>query len=240
MLPAQTSERCVVLPCGGTGERLGLPYPKELHFVLPGKAMIDLTLDRLAPLDPPPRIVLVVGHGRAPVIRRVRQRYRALRVETVKQIHSGFVGAIRSAIDAISATNLLLLPDQAVDDEGAIGRAFSALERGVPAIFLAHRRSAAELADEGALRIAEDRVSAIAEKPGPAAATYDAAWCGLGFRREAALPLLESLEKLYAHGTLDGAEWARSPMHWAPVLFVRDFVDLGVWDRLATFQRQRL
>ena len=36
----------VILPCAGEGNRLGLTTPKELYEIIPGKRLIDFSLDQ--------------------------------------------------------------------------------------------------------------------------------------------------------------------------------------------------
>jgi hypothetical protein len=69
---------------------------------------------------------------------------------------------------------------------------------------------------------------------------YDSAWCGIGFRENSAASTLDSLARMYAIGRLSGSDWRQSPLRGSPVVFVRDYLDLGVWERLVSYQRSRL
>jgi molybdopterin-guanine dinucleotide biosynthesis protein A len=240
-MPVPLAQRCVVLPCGGKGTRLGLPYPKELHVVLPGKPMIDLTLERIETLKPRPMLVVVLSAEKAELACYLLDRCAAFPLRIVRQNAPELVGALGSALAHLGAVNLILMPDQAIEEDGAIERAFRTLEGGRQTVVLAHKRTdRTTLHDEGALATDAGILTAMAEKPGPDALRYDSAWCGLGFRGDVATAALRSLEHLYAAGRLEGPEWEQSPFRAAPVIFVEDYVDLGIWERLTHYQRARL
>ena len=42
-----TAEMTVILPAAGSGQRLGLDYPKELFEIVPGKKLVDFSLDHI-------------------------------------------------------------------------------------------------------------------------------------------------------------------------------------------------
>jgi hypothetical protein len=234
--------RCVLLPCAGEGRRLGLPYPKEVHFVLPGTAMIDLTLSRLVGLSRPAYLVVVIKPGKDLVLDHIAKRWPDLDFRPVVQSDPGFIGALRAAESFLGDANLLLLPDQFVMENGAFEAAFAAVGSGSSTLMLVHYPEQAEqIADDGAVRIQDGRVAAISEKPGHnRVGMFNAIWCGIGFRGEVADRLITSLELLYTSGDYTPEEWRSSPLREASTIPVEDYSDLGVWDRLTAFQKRHL
>lgn len=238
----QLGARCVLLPCAGDGRRLDLPYPKEVHFVLPGIAMIDLTLSRLVELQPQPYLVVVIKSGKELVLEHVTKRWPDFEVLPVVQSDPGFIGALRAAESYLSSANLLLLPDQFVLENGAFEATLNKLESGISSLMLVHYPESSELvADDGAVFVQNGLVTAIAEKPGrDCAERFNAVWCGIGFRGEIAARLIHSLEILYSNGTYTPEDWQLSPLREAATIPVEDYSDLGVWERLAAFQKRHL
>ena len=66
----------VVLPCAGSGSRLGLPFPKELAPLGPGRCVIDSSLDliRNAAADCDLSVLLMTDGERDLTVRYVRAR----------------------------------------------------------------------------------------------------------------------------------------------------------------------
>lgn len=242
MSAVKEADRCVVLPCGGEGQRLELPYPKELHVVLPGKSLIDFTLERLANLTRPFCVVVILSSGKDAIRRHLERRWPHLDVRYVLQSEPGFVGALWATVPELRTSNLLLLPDQWLEEEGALEAAFALLENGASTAVLSHQpRDRSSIADDGALRVEEGCVLAMEEKPGPVRAQeFNAIWCGIGFQGRVAPELFRSLGALCAKGAYSPEEWLASPLYRAPALTVRDYIDLGVWKRLVAFQKRSL
>jgi bifunctional N-acetylglucosamine-1-phosphate-uridyltransferase/glucosamine-1-phosphate-acetyltransferase GlmU-like protein len=230
----------VILPCAGAGTRLGLPYPKEVHFVLPGTALIDLTVERFTSLSKPCYLIVVIKPGKELVPQYLAGRWADTPVRVVHQQKEGFLGAIEAALPECAAANLILLPDQVIKEQGALEAAFKALEAGAKAALLALETKDMELiGQDGALRVENGRLAAMAEKPGPIAAKdFNAVWCGLGFRKETAEATLKAMKDIY-YGK-DGPTKEQHSLDGAPVFAVDDYADLGVWDRMIAFQKEHL
>jgi hypothetical protein len=228
----------VVLPCAGSGRRLGLPFGKELLPLGPGRTPLDATLDLLLPHSEQLRLVVVLGAQREATARHiVRAAAARMPVAFIAQ-QPGLgeaTGAVLSAGPWYGTRNLVLLPDQVLTcpPGGLVGGALEAL-RDAPFCFLASRESdPARISQDGALRITDDepaRLLDYAEHPALAAAGgFNAVWFGFGFRRDHALPALSLLHRAVSGEPVTAADVAASPLAACPVIDAGPYRDVGTW-----------
>ena len=101
----------VVLPCSGAGTRLGLPFPKELAPLSPGRVVIDSCLDLIKDTDS--RIVLMDDGKREQTRRHIERRLPGTPMAVVK--NPGFEAlpnAVMSLQPWLTDTAVLMLPDE--------------------------------------------------------------------------------------------------------------------------------
>ncbi|WP_113705256.1 NTP transferase domain-containing protein [Nonomuraea lactucae] len=227
----------VVVPCGGRGSRLGLPFAKELLPTPDGRVVLDAVLDLIHGLNV--AVVLVVAADRAATIEHVHTTYPDLPVAAVRQrAHApGLAGAVRSALPWTGRYTIVLLPDQflltpACDHPVEQAAKLLATE---PACFLAAwEDDPVRIAADGALAVqageqTSPRIRRLADKPDrPEAGLFNAVWFGYGFRDTAADEVLAQLELATEHRLPDG-RFAAGPLFDAPVVIVPGFLDLGTW-----------
>ncbi|WFE53021.1 NTP transferase domain-containing protein [Micromonospora sp. WMMD1155] len=238
----------VVVPCAGRGSRLGLPFPKELLPTPDGRVLLDQVVDLIAGLDV--RVLLVTAADREPTIAHLHRRYPQVPVAAVRQgaDTSGLSAAVRVALPFLGARTVVLLPDQRLQempDRSPVADA-DRLLRATSACFLASWCDDPQrIAADGALTIDRDpsqggmgRVQRMADKPGlEAAGGHNAVWFAFGFRREVAGPVLDQLDLAERHLLAD-ADFARGPLHAAPVIVVPPFVDCGTWPAVRDMWRR--
>lgn len=232
----------VVLPLAGRGSRLGLPTPKELLPIGPGRVALDDTLDLLAPHAARLRLVAVLGEDREPTGRHLERRCRTmgLPLAVIRQDPDlpESTGAVLTAEPWFGAATLVLLADQVLDapEPDAVGRALDLIDSGHESVFLAALEDRTErLAVDGVLRVRRDdggllRVTDYADKPGLAEARirgFNAVWFGYGFARRAACGFVGALH----HATLGRPECSHrmEPVLRAVAVEVGPFTDLGTW-----------
>ncbi|MGH8896509.1 MAG: NTP transferase domain-containing protein [Egibacteraceae bacterium] len=229
-----------LLPCAGTGRRLGLPYPKELLAIGPGRLLIDETLDLLhathAPLD---GVVLVVDDPSRPTVSYVTSRLADLPVCVVRQSAEGtaWTSAVHSATAWLGAQTLVLLPDQLVrpiPGTDPLRWALATLADH-PISFLAHRQpDPTLLASDGALKIVDHygipTVGDYAERPGARADRFDSAWVAVALRLPESLAALDAMHRMLTTcPPVPPAELRRAGILGAPVAYVACYQDLGTW-----------
>ncbi|MFF7249925.1 hypothetical protein ACFZBU_39250 [Embleya sp. NPDC008237] len=239
----------VILPMAGAGSRLGLPFPKELVPIGPGRVALDATVDLLAPHADRLRVVAVVDEHREATVRHLRARCAELALPFVTTFQDPALvestGAVLSAAAWFGPATLVLLPDQipARPEPETIRELLDLIHAGAGAVFLAARETdPARLAVDGALRLCEDTdghpaVADFADKPGlDRAHEFDAVWFGYGFAAHTATTVLAAM-----HGH---AVRTPQPPHGGDVLIgatvveMGPFTDLGTWPRLTAHWRR--
>jgi choline kinase len=113
------SEFCGIIPAAGSGERLGLPYPKELHSVEPSKLYIDYCLEQMANAGLQDVYIVVSPDKLSPMAQALGPRRRGLQLTYVERasyvskslIGSVLLGARRANYQLEYEKFLIMLPD---------------------------------------------------------------------------------------------------------------------------------
>lgn len=222
----------VVLPCAGSGSRLGLPFPKELAPLGPGRCVIDSSLDliREASAANDVRVLLMTDGRRDLTCAYVRGKLPGVPVAEVLQDP-----AARDWPDAVLAlgpwlgyANVLLLPDVIYTWTGDPVTELAVKASDYGFAVAAVKAGPDQIATAGALRIDGDRIAALEDKPaGPSG--YDALWGMLGFScgefgLDALRLIAASVSREHAGPVTD------PPVLHAPVTWLDGFTDCGTWD----------
>ncbi|WP_327258149.1 hypothetical protein [Streptomyces sp. NBC_01244] len=230
----------VILPLAGRGSRLGLPTPKELLPIGPGRVALDDTLDLLAPHAGRLRLVAVLGEDREPTARHLERRCLEMKLPlaVVRQDPAlpESTGAVLGAAPWYGPANLVLLADQVLHAPAptAVGKALDLIHAGQESVFLASMEDDAErLAADGSLHVARDaggllRVTDFADKPGLSGVErFNAVWFGYAFAPSAAQEFVGALHQ----ATLGQAERPHQldAVLRAAAVEVGPFTDLGTW-----------
>nr|ADZ45330.1 putative nucleotidyltransferase [Streptomyces sp. NRRL 30471] len=213
----------VILPCAGHGTRFGAAYPKELHCLEPGSAVVDKCLDpvlALAERGLTVRIVVVLGPHKlatAEYLHRYRKRYQLVFVYQEEET-AELPGALRAALPLCTGPTLLVLADQVLHGPAArhsAGELLDHLGSHDWAVVAARVEDPVLLQAEGALRVEDrataSRVSDAAEKPADPAG-FNAAWAMVGVVGKHRWRLPEVCDRS-----------APSPLIGAPVTWVDGF-----------------
>ncbi|MFB7781424.1 hypothetical protein ACFC1D_01765 [Streptomyces vinaceus] len=230
----------VILPLAGHGSRLGLPTPKEMLPVGPGRVALDDTLDLLAPHAGRLRLVAILGEDRESTARHLERRCLELRLPLaiIRQDPAlpESTGAVLGATPWYGPANLVLLADQVLHTPAptAAGEALDLIHAGEGAVFLAAMEDDAErLAVDGSLHLTRDaggllRVTDFADKPGlEGVERFNAVWFGYAFAPSAAEGFVGALHR----ATLNLAEHPHQldAICRAAAVEVGPFTDLGTW-----------
>ena len=238
----------VILPCAGRGSRLGLPFPKELLPLGPGRTPLDATLELILPHADRLRLLVVTDSTRQPTIAHILRAAKGrLPVAFVPQLPDlpETVGAVLSAQAWFSDRNLCLLPDQVLDTprDGLIPDALALLD-GAGFCFVASPETNPErLSRDGALRLncaTPPRVTGYAEHPRQAdAASFNAVWFAFAFRAETAPAVLPLMHHAVCGTAVSDADLAASPLYGCPALTVGPYHDTGTWPAVLELWRDQ-
>lgn len=218
-------ETTIVLPCAGEGRRLGLPFPKELAPVSPGRAVIDSCLTIISEASTSCRIILMDDGKRESTRKYITDRLPDVPLAMVRQhrYSSDMADAVIRLMPWFGDVNILMLPDVIYQVKSEPIGELSALTGEYGFALAAARRESVK--DLGALSVAQDdTVRAYQDKP-VNSAPYNAAWGMVGFSGPVGIAglrvMASSVTRLRA---------GRPPVVGAPVVWLESFRDCGTWD----------
>jgi NDP-sugar pyrophosphorylase family protein len=228
----------VILPAAGKGTRLNLPYPKELHRILPGISLIDFSLDHVRDCsDLINTVVTVIDTGKESVSDYVEQSLRTpVATAYFDTTYTEWPGSIRSAEAHFGEFNIVLLPDSVVEPAHGdlLVESFAeAFATGADVVFAyAAERRPDFLSRLGALHVEGSHVTAFCDKPEPDhTPVYNAFWSSFAFRRSAGPAVLDLMMRSVARHPVDlaslGLKVAAFP--------VAGYTDLGTWRSISNF-----
>ena len=228
----------VVLPCAGSGSRLGLPFPKELAPLGPGRCVIDSSLDLIRGCASDVRVILMTDGCRDLTARYVRERLPGVGVAEVRQDPAApdMTEAVLALEPWLGTVNVLLLPDVAYSWAGdpVTEVATKAVSYGFAAA--AVKAEAGQIRTAGALRVVDDRIAAYEDKPADPSG-YDALWGMLAFTNGTfgmdGLRLVAASSSKARTGPVTDP-----PVRGAPVTWLSGFRDCGTWDAYLAELRQ--
>jgi hypothetical protein len=220
----------VVLPCAGSGSRLGLPFGKELAPAGPGRCLIDSCLDLIRACTGDVRVVLMTDGQREGTARYVRRGLPGIPVAEVVQDPAApdLAEAVIALEPWLGYVNVLLLPDVIYGWAGdpVTDVAVRAVSHGFAVA--AVKAGPEQVRAAGALRVEDDRVAAFEDKP-PDPSGYGALWGMLAFTNgsfglDGLRLVAESASRTRTGPVTD------PPVRGAPVTWLAGFRDCGTWD----------
>jgi UTP-glucose-1-phosphate uridylyltransferase len=215
----------VVIPAAGTGSRFGAAYPKELHALRPGTAVIDVLMQSICRLDAPDlRVVVVISSGKLDLVRHLEQYSSQLALSFVYQTVGQFgrlPAALTSAEPFCDQTVLVCLADQVylADPVEVLGQALSRVNSRSSMVVVATPCTDRDrLSAEGALAVDHTELPVVAraaEKPVDTS-PFNACWSSFACERVMLREFAVELTRGGETPSLVGA-----PVLWGP-----DFINI--------------
>ena len=229
-----------ILPSAGQGSRLGLPYPKEIHRVLPNSSLIDFSLKHLVEnMDAIESVIIVIAPGKEIVVDYVqRERLNSSLVNGIyfNELYSEWPGSIRSAEKYFGKFNIVLLPDSVLTTkrkEKLSEKFIQEFEAGADLVFAyVEEIDRNKLIKLGALNIVGSNVIDFCDKPhSEDPRKFNAFWGAFGFKGECGSKILELMGK-----SVERKEVDLSSLNLKISAFPLDtYKDLGTWPSIANF-----
>jgi hypothetical protein len=220
----------VVLPCAGSGSRLGLPFPKELAPLGPGRAVIDSALDMIRACASDVKVILMTDGQRDLTAAYVRGKLPGVPVAEVRQDPAApdMAEAVLALSPWLGYANVLLLPDVAYGWAGdpVTELAAAAVSYGFAAA--AVKAGPDQIRTAGALNVQADRIAAFEDKPEDPSG-YNALWGALAFTSgsyglDGLRLVAESASRRRTGPVTD------PPVLHGPVTWLQGFRDCGTWE----------
>ncbi len=230
----------LILPCAGSGTRLGLFYPKETHLIAENTALLDLSLRLCEPhrerID---TVTIVLTPQKAEIVRFMEKWREAFNIRFCYFNDANFewAGSILSAETLFAERNLVLLPDSYIrerESNPVVVSMDNLLEEHDVAFAYMRENDAERLSTLGALKIEDDgSVAAFCDKPDNTQLRYNAFWGAFGFRRDAGRPLLEMMTRSIQRQSADIEALGLDVKSFE----LEGYDDLGNWPSLHSFIR---
>jgi len=248
----------VILPCAGSGTRLGIKTPKELLEIEPGCPLITYSLDLLCAIPSSSgskiRVIVIIRDGKESVVDFVRNY---LDPETFEVIAVYFdtrfeewPGSVYSAKSYFQTFNLVLLPDSYLvlskRDRFHHETQFGGLTlidathfalQSSPLVFgVKETQQAGEMKRLGAVSLIPKQkiISGFADKPHDPSA-YNGIWGCFAFRADIADELHAFLMASVRHQNNQYLQRSFYPAHY---FSIADYQDLGTWEQIECFRKK--
>lgn len=218
----------IILPCAGEGARLGLPFPKELAPIAPGRAVIDNCLD-IIEMAPVSRRIILLDDGKRELTRQyVEKRLPDVPVAMIRQHR--YAPDMPEAVIRLApwlddgGCNILMLPDVAYEPKGEPLTQLMSVMTDTHFAMAVAETPAERLKTVGAVDVVNDHVRAYEDKPAHPE-RYNASWGMIGFRGSIGL-----LGMQVVAGCTSKSRGAKAPVLGAPVVWLNEWRDCGTWD----------
>lgn len=249
--PDEKEGLAVILPCAGSGSRLGLSEPKELFEVFEELPLIELSLQhiRVGLQDgvSVTRVIVVLCEGKEAVFKYIRRSLPdsiSIKAVYADTRYDEWPGSIYSAHSEYAEKNLVLLPDSYLSlsekdrfrsEQGdSLLRIVSTL---IPAngLLVGARdcNDYNQLRRMGALSWNEKgQIIQFQDKP-EVCDSYDSFWGCLAFKKAIGRDLYHFLSDSVKH---QGAGFSNYDFCPAVGFRLQEYVDLGTWDAIKNFR----
>jgi hypothetical protein len=220
----------VILPCTGRGRRIGLPFPKELAPLGPGRCVLDSSLDLIRSSSSDVRLILLTDGERDLTAAYIRENLPRVPLAEVRQDPAArdMPEAVLSLEPWLGHVNVLLLPDVIYHASGDPVTELAVKASSYGFAVAAVKAGPEQITCAGALAVRDDRIAAYEDKPADPS-WYDALWGMLAFTcGEFGLDAMRAVAESTSRDR--AGPIAEPPLLHAPVIWLDGFRDCGTWD----------
>lgn len=224
-----------ILPCAGSGTRLGLPFPKELAPLGEGRVIIDSSLDLIAETVSAKRVILMDDGDRKATADYIRRRLPEVPLARVRQHRyaADWPDGVIRLEPWLGEVNVVLLPDSVYDASGFMVEQLAAQARATGFALGVVRMPAESLRRSGAVTVIQDDTVRFYEDKPDHPERFNAGWGMLAFCGEIGLLGM----RVIADSTRKQGV-CKPPVVGAPVTWLDGWRDLGVWDAYSAESRK--
>lgn len=231
----------VILPAAGKGNRLGLPYSKEIMNLEEKKALIDYSFDLFKYRTKDEiEFVVIINENKTDLIKYLSKYKDKFKISFIFQDSDKpeYTGAIKSAYYLFNEKNIVLLPDTQIklaSDIDLYNTVINNLKNNK--FFFLYKKEIDKLmlTTKGSLIIKNGLVKAYDDKPTKRISDYNAFWCGFAFTKQAFPSSIEFMEKSTFKKDFNINDIKLTPIYNSMGVEVEDYIDLGSWASIKKF-----
>ena len=229
----------VILPAAGKGQRLDLPYPKEIMRIEKDRGLIDYSFDLFKNFKRSEvNFVVVINEHKTEIVKYLA-KYKeffdiSFTYQNPKELE--YTGAIKSAKHLFGEYNLVLLPDTVLKLSPSfdIKNKLKKILDDHPFTFLFYNDpESATLKTKGCLRLNKSSlVIEYEDKPLTGLERFNGYWCGFGFRKNNFDKNIEYME--FSTLKLKGPKLniEETDIFNSSIIQVEYYEDLGTWEKI--------
>lgn len=229
----------VILPAAGKGQRLNLPYPKEILRINESKALIDNSFELFDGKNRDEvEFVIIINEKKTEIIKYLSKYKDKFNISFTFQNPDEFeyTGAIKSAKHLFGDDNIVLLPDTILTLPSGIDlfqEVKIKLNENKFAFLFKQEVEEKMLSTKGSLELDNElRVIDYEDKPTKNLSRFHGYWCGFAFKKEVFDASISFMEQSTLKIQKPTKKINQTSIFNSKVIKVEDFKDLGTWKEI--------
>lgn len=233
------TELTVILPAAGKGQRLNLPYPKEILRINQTKALIDNSFDLFDRKNRSDiKFVVIINEEKTEIIKYLSKYKSKFNISFTFQNPDEYeyTGAIKSAKHLFGDDNIVLLPDTILTMPSGVDifdEVKIKLNKNKFTFLFKEEIDEKMLSSKGSLKLDNKlRVIDYEDKPSKNLSRFNGYWCGFAFKKE----VFDNCISFMEQSTLKIQKLPQSIKETyifnSEVIEVKEFKDLGTWKEI--------
>ena len=227
----------VILPAAGKGQRLNLPFSKEIFHIDDNKALIDFSFEHfLKCTRTQVHFIIIINENKSDILNYLTKYKNKFNITFIFQNpnENEYTGAIKSAKYLFGEYNLVLLPDTIISffQKNIYQTVIDKLKYSDFFFFYKKESNPDILSTKGALNLQNNIVYRYQDKPKKNLYEFNAYWCSFGFKVSAFDNCIAYMEQ----STLDihnpDITLEQTSLYKTSGIEVKNYIDLGTWSSI--------
>ena len=233
------NELTVILPAAGKGQRLNLPYPKEILRINQTKALIDNSFDLFDRKNRSDiKFVVIINEEKTEIIKYLSKYKSKFNISFTFQNPDEYeyTGAIKSAKHLFGDDNIVLLPDTILTMPSGVDiydEVKIKLNKNKFTFLFKEEIDEKMLSSKGSLEL-DDKLRFIdyEDKPSKNLSRFNGYWCGFAFKKEVFDNCIAFMEQSTLKIQKPPQSIKETYIFNSDVIEVKEFKDLGTWKEI--------
>jgi len=233
------NELTVILPAAVKGQRLNLPYPKEILRINQTKALIDNSFDLFDRKNRSDiKFVVIINEEKTEIIKYLSKYKSKFNISFTFQNPDEYeyTGAIKSAKHLFGDDNIVLLPDTILTMPSGVDifdEVKIKLNKNKFTFLFKEEIDEKMLSSKGSLELDDKlRVIDYEDKPSKNLSRFNGYWCGFAFKKEVFDNCISFMEQSTLKIQKSPQSIKETYIFNSEVIEVKEFKDLGTWKEI--------